>query len=184
MINNETTHLPLHEKIVCIYNMIRKLSASAPAIKFGQSDNGQPVSKMKQLRQKAFDLIPVIIMTLQFGVLVVMMATNWFNKSPPEMPYDFTAPAGSLVLGLIMLMYNFKKHTAKPPQIPKSVLVVNAIWMVITVVLLVLALIYPERQCCCPGGVRAEKVPMGSCENKEPGAVDDAVDVKDDEEDP
>lgn len=52
--------------------------------------------------------------------------------------------------------------------------------MLITVALLVLAIVYPERQCCCPGGVKAEKVKMGMCENKEPGAVDDAVDAKDD----
>lgn len=74
-------------------------------------------------------------MTLQFGVLVGMMVTNWFSKSLPEIPYDFTAP-----------------------------------------------MVYPERQCCCPGGVKAEKLDMGSCANKEPGAalvVDDTTENAD-----
>ena len=105
-------------------------------------------------------------MTLQFGVLVFMMVTNWFNKSPPEMPYNFTAPAGSLGLGFIMLFYNYRKWKAQ--KIPFTVLMVNGVWMLVTVALLILAIVYPERQCCCPGGVKAEKVDMGSCENKEP----------------
>lgn len=98
-----------------------------------------------------------------------MMITTWFSKDPPEMPYNWTAPAGSLTLGFIMLIYNTVKF--KKQQVPGTVLAVNVVWLFVTGILLVLALIYPEKQCCCPGGVKANKVDMGSCENKEPSAA-------------
>lgn len=128
------------------------------------------------MRQKVFDFIPVIIMTMQFVVLVCMMVTNWFNKDPPEMPYDWTAPAGSLGLGFIMILYNYYKVVAG--NVPTPVLLANIAWVGVTAVLLGLSIAFPERQCCCPGGVKAEKVEMGKCPNKEAASTpttDDAA---------
>lgn len=121
----------------------------------------------KFVGQIAFDMIPAILMTLQFVVLISMMANDWFNKDPAEMPYSVEAPGASLVVGCFSTLYNILKW--KSGKIPVAVVIVSGLWQVVTVVLLILAWKFPARQCCCPGGVKAERVDMDSCANKQPG---------------
>lgn len=148
-----------------------KKTVNAPIIATSKTaiNAGLTPRPIRSKGQVAFDLIPAIVMTVQVGILIGMMVTSWFSKSPLEMPYDFRAPAGSLVLGIFMMVYNGYKHNLG--LVPLTVLIVNALWNIVFMLLIGLARAFPERECCCPGGVKPEKVHIGECAKAADGSA-------------
>lgn len=117
-----------------------------------------PYSKsMKRL----FGKTPVILAVIQYTILVVIMATTWFGKSPPEVPYTWHGPASSLLMGIILSLYY--KHELEGGNIPHQVFWSSVGSVVVTSILLVLACLFPERECCCEGGVQPQRVTKGTC---------------------
>ena len=129
----------------------------------------------RRLRGKVINKqnIPGFVTVLNLLILMGMICFQWLgNPHGPEMPYGFVAPLGSLFLSGLLMWYNwtqystmsraFKNKTSviKPS---KQVLITGALGMVFTGGLMVLAILYPTKDPCCPGGQIAKRVKKGSC---------------------
>ena len=136
----------------------------------------------RRLRVKVINKqnIPGFVTVLNLLILMGMICFQWLgNPHGPEMPYGFVAPLGSLFLSALMMWYNWSQYsimsraykasnsTIKPP---KQVLVTGALGIVFTAGLMVLAILYPTKDPCCPGGQIADRVKKGSCKPPSPAS--------------
>ena len=123
-----------------------------------ETTSDAPHSKpMKRL----FGMTPVILAVIQYTILVVIMATTWFGKTPPEVPYSWHGPASSLLMGIVLLLYY--KYQLDDGNIPRQVFWSSVGSVVVTSILLLLACLFPERECCCEGGAQPQRVKKGTC---------------------
>ena len=110
-------------------------------------------------------MTPIILATLQYTVLVVVMST-WLMRSQPEVPFTWHGPASSLVMGIVLLLYY--RVQAKQGKLPNQVLWSSMASCGVTFILVLLAISFPERECCCAEGVTPERVPKGTCSKGTP----------------
>lgn len=129
-------------------------------------ERGELVGGGTDRGKRLFAMTPVILAVIQYTVLVFIMATAWFGRSPPEVPYTWHAPASSLLMGIILSIYY--RHQLNSGKIPPQVFWSSVAAVVVTSILLLLALLFPERECCCGGGVQPQRVTKGTCPKPKP----------------
>ena len=117
--------------------------------------------------------LPVFAMLGNLSVVIFVIVAKWIgNPLGAEMPYDWKAPFGSLVLSLLMMWYttqqyfnaksDYKAGTSsnKPSKVS---IITGVVGLLLTGSLVILAILYPTKDPCCPGGQIADRVKKGSC---------------------
>ena len=116
----------------------------------------------KVVPKDKFDLIPAILSIAQVCVFFYILFGKWVPEK--EVPVDFNSMLLSVGLSVATLGYHIKKRRSLKGY-PGVHLVTSSIGLFMTALLCGLSFAYPQKDCCCKTGGKAdvERVKKGTC---------------------
>lgn len=112
--------------------------------------------------------IPILLMSVNVVGLLVMFIIEWVPKR--EVPYRWYTVTPMFIIGLLTTLYHHWNDSAFS-------LFASALgWNVITVLLLVVAIIWPSKECCAKSDGKCADTPCTDLRNRMKCQRDDQED--------